>query len=187
MKKLSIVFIAAILFSCSKESELTNPNQVTVHEAQMSTTNAFKVGEVATDGTLSITYDLTELAELCACGVSENTATSLGLHNETGVGYFLQGIGSSTGSTTSFSISLDNLDGDLMWEEGAFIAMCQNATSTPCGMTIIGQESFDCTGDPATGSCFENEVGGGNGNNYPTSCGDTNWPWATKELDEDKD
>ena len=179
MRKLAIVLLSVSLFSCSKESELgmTAANQS--NEIQLSITDAFIVGEVDGNGVVSITYNMAELEELCACGVSENTSTGLNIIDEPGIGYYLSGQGSSTGSTTSFKVALTQDGSDIYWEDGAHIAMCQTSSSTPCVVVVAGAENFTCDNGTA-GECNDDEIGGGSGLGYH-SCEDTDWPWAGKK------
>jgi len=178
MRKLAIVLLSVGLLSCSKESELVMTDVNQANEVQLSITDAFIVGEVDGNGVVSITYNMAELEELCACGVSENSATGLSIIDEPGIGYYLSGQGSSTGSTTSFKVAL-TLDGsDIYWEDGAHIAMCQTSSSIPCDVVVAGVENFSCDNGTA-GECNDDEIGGGSGLGYP-SCEDTDWPWAVK-------
>lgn len=171
---------------CAKENEFTNSAVTPAPKAELSTTNSFKIGEVNSAGVLTITYDLIELGELCACAVSESSAASLALLDKPGVGYYLVGIGSSSSSSTSFGVELSTLGSDLMWDEGAHIAQCKSNNSIPCSLDIIGSETFDCNQQPGSTTCASQETGGTNGGVYP-DCEFTNWPWVGKDMDEEEE
>lgn len=169
------------MFGCTKESTLLM-NEMPANERQLSTMDAFKVGELDGNGNANITYNMTDLQEICACSVFEDQTTGLQLTDVAGFGYFLSGEGTSSGSHTTFKVKM-TLDGnDIMWENEAHVAMCQTSSSTPCDLTITGEEDFTCD-NGTQGSCNEDETGGGSGFPY-ASCGDTNWPWVGKKQDK---
>lgn len=182
MKNFAIILIATLtLISCSKDSDLLNANINQANSVQLSQSNAFKVGELDANGYPNITFDPIELAELTSCAVSEESTNGLIITNET-VGFYLGGIGTSSGSSTSFKVELVVDGNNLYWEDGAHIAMCQTTNPTPCEVSIIDQESFVCINDNPL-VCNDDEIGGGSTGEYP-SCGDTDWPWAGASKDK---
>lgn len=180
MKKLQVVLVSLILFGCAKESDLIMTNQNDVNDVQLSVTESFKVGEIDANGNLIITYSMAELQDVAACAVFETNTSGLNLE-QIGPDYFLAGTGNSTGSTTTFKVTMEAVGSDLMWNDGAHIAMCQTSGATPCNLTVLGEENFLCdNGIPA--ACNEDEAGGSSGIPY-ANC--TNWPWAVKNKDKD--
>lgn len=181
MKNLAILLSVVLFVSCSKESSVLNSDLDQVNTAQLAVNDAFIVGELDAAGTPSISYNLNELAELTSCAVGENNSTGLNIISENN-SYYLAGLGTGEGSTTSFKVEL-TLDGDdLYWEDGAHVAMCQTTNPTPCTVRIIASESFICE-NASPNVCNDDEIGGGSGVGYP-SCGDTDWPWATTDKDK---
>lgn len=152
------------------------------NERQLSFNDAFKVGEFDGSGNPVITYNMSDLQDICACSVFEDQAAGISITNEPGFGHFLSGEGTSSGSHTTFKVKLTVDGNDILWEDEAHVAMCQTSSSTPCDLTITGVEDFTCD-NGTQGSCNENETGGGSGFPY-TSCEDTDWPWAVKDKDK---
>ncbi len=182
MKNFAILIVSAIVFiSCSKEADLYNSDLNQQNKAQLSVSNAFKVGELDGSGIATITYSLNELAELTSCAVSEELTIGLNITDE-GVGYYLGGLGTSIGSTTTFKVELTTDGDDLYWEDGAHVAMCQTTNAVPCEVSIIAQETFICVNNNPL-VCNDDEIGGDSTGEYP-SCGDTDWPWATTDKDK---
>ncbi|GAB4384335.1 MAG: hypothetical protein Kow0075_16370 [Salibacteraceae bacterium] len=176
MKKLTIVVAALFALGCSKETDIITM-QVEDGRTMLNGVNQFKVGEL-NGGTPVITYDQTELEEICACAVSEDFASNLLItfeHSD----YYLRGVGTGSNSSSTFAVKL-TVDGlDLYWTDGAFIAQCESDGSTTCGLDLLGGENYNCTG---SAQCSEHTLGGVSGDPYP-SC--TNWPWAGFPKDEE--
>lgn len=181
MKNLAILLSCFVLISCSKESDQFNSDLTQQNVAQLSVTDAFKVGEIDAAGSATITYDLNDLMELTSCAVREESSSGLTISDEA-PGYYLSGTGSSNGSTTTFKVELI-LDGtNLYWQDRAHIAMCQTSGATPCDLVILDVEDFTCSNENPL-ACNDNEIGGGSAGAYP-SCGDTDWPWAGASKDK---
>jgi hypothetical protein len=181
MKNFAVLIACSVLISCSKDADIINSDLNQQNVAQLSVNDAFKVGEVDANGNANITYNITELSELSSCAVSEDIVTGIIITNEV-PGYYLGGLGTSPGSTTSFKVELIEDGSNLYWQDGAHIAMCQSSNATPCTVCLLASESFTCqNGTP--NACNDDEIGGGSGDPY-TSCGDTDWPWATTDKDK---
>jgi len=88
-----------------------------------------------------------------------------------GVGYYLSGVGNSSGSFTTFSIELSLDNSTLSWQDNAVIFTCETTSSTPCELDVISEQTYEC--DNTSGSCWQTIIGGEGGSSYE-AC---NWPW----------
>ena len=170
MKKLVLaVAMIATIASCSKESDLTM--NATNNRVELSSDGSFDVGTIDGAGNGILTYDLTELQEICACAVSEDMVGAVQIDHVPGVGYYLSGIGSSTGSNTTFSIELTVTENVLSWADNALIMTCETTSSVPCELDVVSELDYSCSN--TAGSCGQTVIGGENGASY----NDCNWPW----------
>lgn len=170
MKKLVLIAAVAALVGCTKESEiaLTETNNSRV---ELSTDGSFDVGTVDANGVATITYDFTELKEITSCAVSEDNIDNLSISYKANTGYFLSGVGSSTNSFTTFSISLSQAGDVLSWVDNAVIFTCESTTQA-CDLEVIDSQTYDCNNNSST--CGQAIIGGDNGSDY-AAC--SNWPW----------
>jgi hypothetical protein len=170
MKKLVLaVAVIATMIGCSKETEIAM-SEVN-NSVEFSSSGSFDLGSIDAAGNGVITYDLVELAEMCACAISEDAAAGLMIDHISGVGYYLSGVASSTGSNTTFSIELTVDGSTLSWADNAVIFTCETTSTLPCDLDVLSEQTFDCSN--TSGTCGQNIVGGENGASYA----DCNWPW----------
>lgn len=184
MKKLMLfVAAAALTVSCSKESNnvLTSDLSQAANEAQLSNSSSSVVGSVDANGNASISYDLSELEDICACAVSESDASGLFINQNTNGDYFLSGVASSTGSYTTFAVELSlSTTNELIWSSSNTVLTCQTSAANPCALTLGNELNYSCSN--SGGTCVQTPIGDG----QTQSAADCNWPWMVKSS-KDKD